>query len=61
MEDLLLIKGDEGAKFPVFRDVKKAFTENDIQKFRIVTSGNPVPSGSELYLKEITESKGKQH
>jgi biopolymer transport protein ExbD len=57
LEDLLLIKGDEKTKYPIFKNVKEAFTGNDIQKFRIVTNGKPVPEGSELFLKESADSK----
>jgi biopolymer transport protein ExbD len=49
-QEMLLVKGDGEAFYPVYRDIKKAFKSNEIYKFRIVTAGTPVPVGSELYL-----------
>ena len=49
LEQMLLVKGDNDAKYPAFRNVKEAFKKNEIYKFRIVTNGTPVPLGSELY------------
>ena len=47
---MLLVKGDNQALYPVFKNIKAAFKANQIFKFRIVTNGEPVPVGSELYL-----------
>jgi biopolymer transport protein ExbD len=49
MQKLILVKGDGQALYPVFKSVKDAFKANEIFKFRIVTEGEQVPVGSELY------------
>jgi biopolymer transport protein ExbD len=50
LQEMLLIKGDNSALYPAFKKVKEAFKKNEIYKFRIVTNGEAVPVGSELYL-----------
>jgi len=50
LQEMLLVKGDNEALYPVFKNIKSAFKRNQIYKFRIVTNGQPVPVGSELYL-----------
>ena len=50
LEQMILVKGDNEASYPLFKNIKYAFKKNDIFKFRIVTNGEPVPIGSELYL-----------
>ena len=42
------IKGDNNAKFPVFKGVLNAFKKNDILKFNMITMLEDVPSGTEL-------------
>ncbi len=54
LEEMLLVKGDLDVLYPAFKSVKKSFKANKIYKFRIVTSGEAVPIGSELY-----KEKGK--
>ena len=49
LEEMLLIKGDNTALYPIFKNVKEAFKKNEIFKFRIVTNSESVPIGSELY------------
>jgi biopolymer transport protein ExbD len=49
LQNMLLVKGDGDAKYPIFKQVKEAFKANEIFKFRIVTEGEQVPVGSELY------------
>lgn len=49
LQKLILVKGDGEALYPVFKNVKEAFKANEIYKFRIVTEGEQVPVGSELY------------
>ncbi|RYD76183.1 MAG: biopolymer transporter ExbD [Sphingobacteriales bacterium] len=49
LQEMLLIKGDGEALYPVFNNVKRAFKKNQLYKFRIVTNGEAVPVGSELY------------
>ncbi len=51
LQEMLLIKGDNDALYPAFKRVKDALKKNEIFKFRIVTSGEGIPAGSELYLK----------
>jgi len=50
LQEMLLVKGDNQALYPVFKNIKAAFKKNQIFKFRIVTNGEAVPIGSELYL-----------
>ena len=57
LESMLLVKGDGEALYPIFKNVKKAFKDNEIFKFRIVTEGEPVPPGSELYKTAKTVKK----
>jgi len=49
LQEMLLVKGDNDALYPSFKNIKEAFKKNEIFKFRIVTNGQPVPIGSELY------------
>lgn len=57
LENMLLVKGDNEALYPVFKNIKLAFKKNDIFKFRIVTNGEPIPVGSELYKNPPPSSK----
>jgi len=50
LQEMLLVKGDNEALYPIFKSVKQAFKKNEIFKFRIVTNNEPVPVGSELFL-----------
>jgi hypothetical protein len=50
LQEMLLVKGDNAAFYPKFKNIKMAFKKNEIYKFRIVTNGEAVPLGSELYL-----------
>ncbi len=50
LQEMLLVKGDNEALYPTFKNIKQAFKKNEIYKFRIVTNGEAVPVGSELYL-----------
>ena len=49
LQEMILVKGDGEALYPIFKNVKEAFKANEIFKFRIVTEGEQVPVGSELY------------
>ena len=51
LEEKLLIKGDNLALYPAFKNIKYALKKNNIFKFRIVTNSEPAPPGSELYKK----------
>lgn len=44
-----LIKGDNAALYPDFKNVMDAFKKNDIYKFQLVTSPEDAPVGSPLY------------
>jgi biopolymer transport protein ExbD len=48
LEKMLLVKGDNDALYPAFKNIKQAFKKNEIYKFRIVTNGQAPPAGSEL-------------
>jgi biopolymer transport protein ExbD len=45
----LLLKGDNVAKYPAFRNIIDAFRKNDFFKFQMVTNPESVPVGSDLY------------
>lgn len=49
LQEMMLVKGDGDAFYPAFKQIKSAFKKNKLYKFRIVTNGEPVPIGSELY------------
>jgi len=44
----LLVKGDNSAKYPAFKNIKTAFKKADIFKFKIVTNPEGIPADSEL-------------
>ena len=44
----LLVKGDNLAKYPAFKNIKAAFKKNDLYKFKIITNPEGVPADSEL-------------
>ena len=44
-----LIKGDNNAKYPQFKEILNAFKRNDIYKFQLVTAAEEAPEGTELY------------
>jgi biopolymer transport protein ExbD len=45
----LLLKGDNVAKYPAFKNVIDAFKKNDFLKFQMVTSPTSVPVGTDLW------------
>ncbi len=45
----LILKGDNVAKYPVFKNILTAFKKNDQFKFQMVTNPVPVPNGTDLY------------
>jgi biopolymer transport protein ExbD len=49
LEDILLVKGDNNAKYPFFKSIKYALKKNNLNRFRIVTNSEVTPLGSELY------------
>jgi biopolymer transport protein ExbD len=44
----LLVKGDNLAKYPAFKNIKNAFKKSEIFKFKIVTNPEGIPADSEL-------------
>jgi len=57
LQEMLLVKGDGEALYPIFKNVKNALKANELFKFRIVTEGEAVPVGSELYKTGIGGEK----
>ncbi len=45
----ILMKGDNLAKYPSFKNVLTAFKKNDLLKFQMVTNAVGVPQGTALY------------
>jgi biopolymer transport protein ExbD len=45
----ILLKGDNVAKYPSFRNIITAFKKNDFFRFQMVTNPESVPQGSDLY------------
>jgi biopolymer transport protein ExbD len=52
LQEILLVKGDNEALYPKYKNLKYAFKKNEIYKFKIVTNGTPAPAGSELYKEQ---------
>lgn len=44
-----LIKGDEKASYPSFKQVIEAFKKNDIYKYKLITTPEGVPEGTALF------------
>ena len=57
LQEMILIKGDGEALYPILKNVKEALKLNELFKFRIVTEGETVPVGSELYKTGKLEKK----
>ena len=53
-----LIKGDNSAKYPAFKEVLNAFKRNEIFKFQMITMLEDVPTGSELSILRNREKAG---
>jgi biopolymer transport protein ExbD len=49
MKPNLLLKGDNVAKYPSFRNIIDAFRKNEFFKFQMVTNPQSVPMGTDLY------------
>ncbi len=49
LQKMLLVKGDGETLYPVFKNIKEAFKANELFKFGIVTEGEQVQAGTELY------------
>ena len=50
LEDKVVIKGDNLAKYPAFKNIKYALKQNSIFKFKIATNSETIPKDSELYI-----------
>jgi biopolymer transport protein ExbD len=50
----VLIKGDNGAKYPNFKEVIRAFTDNKVFHFKLVTAMSDAPPGSALWQSRRT-------
>lgn len=50
----LLLKGDNVAKYPYFKNVLTAFKKNKLFKFQMVTNPESVPQGSDLWKANIS-------
>ena len=53
----LLVKGDNAAKYPIFKNIKESFKKNDIYKFKVVTNSEAPPPGSELANSNMKEKQ----
>ncbi len=51
LEKIMLVKGDNEALYPQFKNIKFALKKNNLYKFKIVTGSESAPVGSELYKK----------
>lgn len=49
----LILKGDNAAKFPVFKNIITAFKKNDQLKFQMVTNPENVPAGTDLWKANV--------
>jgi len=54
MKPNLLLKGDNVAKYPSFRNIIDAFRKNDFFEFQVVTNPESVPTGSDLYKLSVS-------
>lgn len=55
----VMIKGDNNAKFPVFKGIIEALRANDIFKYKLITDPKSAPAGTELYQQRL-QGKGMQ-
>lgn len=49
----LILKGDNAAKFPVFKNIITSFKKNDQLKFQMVTNPENVPAGTDLWKANV--------
>jgi biopolymer transport protein ExbD len=54
----LLIKADNGTKYPVFKNVLNAFKKNDQNKFLLVTAPEDAPAGTPLHVTRQKQISG---
>jgi len=53
----LLVKGDNMAKYPAFKNVVEALRKNNILKFQMVTNPENAPAGTELFKRSMAGEK----
>ena len=53
----LIVKGDNLAKYPQFKNVITAFKKNDQFKFQMVTNPEGVPEGTDLWKRFMKGEK----
>jgi biopolymer transport protein ExbD len=56
----LIVKGDNLAKYPQFKNVIAAFKKNDQFKFQMITNPEGVPTGTDLWKKYMRGEKVEQ-
>jgi biopolymer transport protein ExbD len=56
----LILKGDNVAKYPVFKNILTAFKKNDQFKFQMVTNQANVPEGTDLYKENMNANKSSK-
>jgi biopolymer transport protein ExbD len=49
----IILKGDNAAKYPAFKNVITAFKKNDQNKFSMVTASEGVPQGTDLWRRNM--------
>jgi len=53
----VMLNGDNGTKYPYFKNVLAAFKKNGIFSFKLITSLEGVPSGTPMYKKQNPQAK----
>ena len=56
----MLIKADNGTKYPDFKNILNAFKKNDQNKFLLVTSPEDAPAGTALYETRQKQMSGEK-
>jgi len=56
----LLLKGDNAAKYPAFKNVITAFKKNDILKFQMITNPESAPMGTDLWKENQRGAKKEE-
>jgi biopolymer transport protein ExbD len=56
----LILKGDNVAKYPVFKNILTAFKKNEQFKFQMVTNQANVPQGTDLYKENMNANKSSK-
>lgn len=56
----LILKGDNVAKYPAFKNILAAFKKNEQFKFQMVTNPEGVPQGTYLWNENMSGKKQEQ-